>query len=212
MPYTFPDCKSCKSHINQHGYMAVLVNMGFAIEEISRRLGHDSIKTTWDTYSHLYPGKDRELAQKIEVIIKKEQASPSVAENEGDNIVVDMVPGSPLGRISQYALAIAEKQGNEHIRKNNKNIFMKYGVDIESEMVYGYKLETYLDLIAFGDAIIQTISSFKPSETFKYLIMTMYSDAISSCELTDGSIENLDQFMVDTTIPKYSKLYGIGEK
>lgn len=192
--------------------MAVLVNMGFAIEEISRRLGHDSIKTTWDTYSHLYPGKDRELAQKIEVIIKKEQASPSVAENEGDNIVVDMVPGSPLGRISQYALAIAEKQGNEHIRKNNKNIFMKYGVDIESEMVYGYKLETYLDLIAFGDAIIQTISSFKPSETFKYLIMTMYSDAISSCELTDGSIENLDQFMVDTTIPKYSKLYGIGEK
>ena len=97
-------------------------------------------------------------------------------------------------------------------RKNNKNIFIKYGIDIESEMVYGYKLETYLDLIAFGDAIIQTISSFKPSATLKDLIMTMYSDAISSCELSQGSLKNLDQFMVDTTIPKYSKLYGIGGK
>lgn len=192
--------------------MAMLVNMGFAIEEISRRLGHDSIKTTWDTYSHLYPGTDRELAQRIEVVIKKEQEASSVAENEDDGIVVDMVPGSPLDQISQHALTTAEQQGNEHIRKNNKNIFIKYGIDIESEMVYGYKLETYLDLIAFGDAIIQTISSFKPSATLKDLIMAMYSDAISSCELSQGSLKNLDQFMVDTTIPKYSKLYGIGGK
>ena len=100
-----------------------------------------------------------------------------------------MVPGSPLGQISQHALAMAEQQGNEHIRKNNKNIFIKYGIDIESEMVYGYKLETYLDLIAFGDAIIQTISSFKPSATLKDLIMAMYSDAISSCELSQGSLK-----------------------
>ena len=80
------------------------------------------------------------------------------------------------------------------------------------KQIYGYKLETYLDLIAFGDAIIQTISSFKPSATLKDLIMAMYSDAISSCELSQGSLKNLDQFMVDTTIPKYSKLYGIGGK
>ena len=204
--------KEIRVHDLRHSHVAMLVNMGFAIEEISRRLGHDSIKTTWDTYSHLYPGTDRELAQRIEVVIKKEQEASSVAENEDDGIVVDMVPGSPLGQISQHALTTAEQQGNEHIRKNNKNIFIKYGIDIESEMVYGYKLETYLDLIAFGDAIIQTISSFKPSATLKDLIMAMYSDAISSCELSQGSLKNLDQFMVDTTIPKYSKLYGIGGK
>ena len=90
--------KEIRVHDLRHSHVAMLVNMGFAIEEISRRLGHDSIKTTWDTYSHLYPGTDRELAQRIEVVIKKEQEASSVAENEDDGIVVDMVPGSPLGR------------------------------------------------------------------------------------------------------------------
>lgn len=185
--------KKIRVHNLRHSHVAMLVNMWFAIEEISRRLGHDSIKTTWDTYSHLYPGTDRELAQRIEGIIKKEQKSSSAAENEDNGIVVDMVPGSPLGRISQHALTAAKQQGNEHIRKNKKNIFIKYGIDIESEMVYGYKLETYLDLIAFGDAIIQTISSFKPSAALKDLVITMYSDAISSCELSQGSLKNLDR-------------------
>ncbi len=115
-------------------------------------------------------------------------------------------------RISQGVLSAAAQEGNEHIRKNNKNIFAKYGIDIESEIVYGYKLETYLDLIAFGDSIIQTISSFRPDESLKDFILALFSDAITSCELSQGSIKNLDKFIIENTIPKYEKIYGIGGK
>lgn len=130
----------------------------------------------------------------------------------GNDVSVEMVPESPLGRISQNILSVAMREGNEHIRKNNKNIFAKYGIDIESEIIYGYKLETYLDLIAFGDSIIQTISSFRPDESLKDLILALFSDAITSCELSQGSISNLDQFIVQNTIPKYEKIYKISVK
>lgn len=36
--------KEIRVHDLRHSHVAMLVNMGFAIEEISRRLGHDSIK------------------------------------------------------------------------------------------------------------------------------------------------------------------------
>ena len=33
--------------------------------EIADRLGHESVKTTLDTYSHLYPDKDQKLAHRL---------------------------------------------------------------------------------------------------------------------------------------------------
>ncbi|MCI9537645.1 MAG: integrase [Eubacterium sp.] len=33
--------------------------------EIADRLGHESVKTTLDTYSHLYPDKDQKLAERL---------------------------------------------------------------------------------------------------------------------------------------------------
>ncbi len=73
-------------------------------------------------YSHFYPGAGKELAKKIEILInqeKKEAAPAAIPEN----IEVDMVEGSPLGRESPYLLSKAGKQGNDHIRKNKRNIF-----------------------------------------------------------------------------------------
>lgn len=52
-------------HDLRHSHASMLINMGFDIKEISERLGHESVKTTWDTYSHLYPDKDTELAQRL---------------------------------------------------------------------------------------------------------------------------------------------------
>lgn len=40
----------------------MLIDMGFDVVAISERLGHESAKTTLDTYSHLYPDKDEKLA------------------------------------------------------------------------------------------------------------------------------------------------------
>ena len=43
----------------------MLIEMGFAPLEIADRLGHESVKTTLDTYSHLYPDKDQQLSDRL---------------------------------------------------------------------------------------------------------------------------------------------------
>lgn len=35
---------------------------------ISERLGHEKVDTTWNTYSHLYPNKQLEVAKRLEFI------------------------------------------------------------------------------------------------------------------------------------------------
>ncbi len=53
-------------HDLRHSHASMLVDMGFDILEISKRLGHESVKTTLDTYSHLYPEKDARLAGELD--------------------------------------------------------------------------------------------------------------------------------------------------
>lgn len=52
-------------HDLRHSHVSMLINMGFDIKEISERLGHESVKTTWDTYAHLYPDTDTKLAEEL---------------------------------------------------------------------------------------------------------------------------------------------------
>lgn len=52
-------------HDLRHSHASMLIDMGFDIKEISERLGHESVKTTWDTYAHLYPDKDTKLAEEL---------------------------------------------------------------------------------------------------------------------------------------------------
>lgn len=52
-------------HDLRHSHASMLINMGEELLEISRRLGHESVKTTSDTYGHLYPDKDIKLASRI---------------------------------------------------------------------------------------------------------------------------------------------------
>lgn len=51
-------------HDLRHSHASMLIEMGFAPLEIADRLGHESVKTTLDTYSHLYPDKEQ-LADRI---------------------------------------------------------------------------------------------------------------------------------------------------
>lgn len=196
-------------HDLRHSHVAMLINMGVGIEEISRRLGHDSIKTTWDTYSHLYPGTDKVLAGKIEDLIKKEIEEKDVPKYDIAKSDVPMVPDSPLGKESQAILFTAEKQSNVHIQKNNRNIFQKYGIDIDNEILFGYKMMAYLDFIAFGNSIINIITDFHPEEKLKDFILSMFTESISACEMADGNIMNLDTYISQTAIPRYHKIYGI---
>lgn len=52
-------------HDLRHSHASLLIEMKFDVLEISERLGHESVKTTWDTYSHLYPDKDQKLAGEL---------------------------------------------------------------------------------------------------------------------------------------------------
>ncbi len=56
------DLPIIRVHDLRHSHASMLIDMGFDILEISERLGHESVKTTLDTYSHLYPEKDTKLA------------------------------------------------------------------------------------------------------------------------------------------------------
>ena len=44
----------------------MLVEMGCSAKEIAERLGHESIETTLNTYSHLYPNKQAQLANRLD--------------------------------------------------------------------------------------------------------------------------------------------------
>lgn len=52
-------------HDLRHSHASMLIEMGFTPLEIANRLGHESVKTTLDTYSHLYPDKDQQLADRL---------------------------------------------------------------------------------------------------------------------------------------------------
>lgn len=56
---------SIRVHDLRHSHASMLIELGFSPLEIAERLGHESVKTTLDTYSHLYPDKDQQLAERL---------------------------------------------------------------------------------------------------------------------------------------------------
>lgn len=57
-------------HDLRHSHANMLIDMGFSVLKIADRLGHESVKTTLDTYSHLYPDKDQKLADRLNQLHK----------------------------------------------------------------------------------------------------------------------------------------------
>ena len=60
--------KRIRLHDIRHSHASMLVAMGFQPLEIKERLGHEKIETTLNTYSHLYPNKQMELADRLEIM------------------------------------------------------------------------------------------------------------------------------------------------
>lgn len=59
--------KRIRLHDLRHSHASLLVEMGFQPLAIAERLGHEKIETTLNTYSHLYPNKQVELTDKLEI-------------------------------------------------------------------------------------------------------------------------------------------------
>lgn len=58
--------KVIRVHDLRHSHASLLIEMGFSPLLISERLGHEDIKTTLQTYSHLYPNKQGEVAERLQ--------------------------------------------------------------------------------------------------------------------------------------------------
>jgi integrase len=65
--------KRIRIHDLRHSHASLLIEMGFSPLLISERLGHENIETTLQTYSHLYPNKHSEVADKLQELNSKTQ-------------------------------------------------------------------------------------------------------------------------------------------
>lgn len=62
------DIKRIRVHDLRHSHASLLIELGFPAILIRNRLGHEDIETTLNTYSHLYPNKHEEVADKLNEI------------------------------------------------------------------------------------------------------------------------------------------------
>lgn len=61
--------KRIRIHDIRHSHASLLVEMGFSPLLIAERLGHERIQTTMETYSHLYPNKQIEVANQLDTLM-----------------------------------------------------------------------------------------------------------------------------------------------
>ena len=63
--------KRIRVHDLRHSHASLLIEMGCTPLLVKDRLGHENIQTTLNTYSHLYPNKQSEVASKLGEIMSK---------------------------------------------------------------------------------------------------------------------------------------------
>ena len=61
--------KKIRVHDIRHSHASLLVEMGFSPLLIVERLGHERVQTKMETYSHLYPNKQAEVARQLNGIL-----------------------------------------------------------------------------------------------------------------------------------------------
>ncbi len=66
-------------HTFRHYHANLLIQMGFSPLLIADRLGNEKVQTPMDTYSHLYPTKQIEVANKLDLLMGTEPNSQNVA-------------------------------------------------------------------------------------------------------------------------------------
>lgn len=63
------EVKKIRFHDLRHSHVALLINMEEQDFLIKERLCHVSIKITYDIYGHLFPTKQKELANHLDTIL-----------------------------------------------------------------------------------------------------------------------------------------------
>lgn len=57
--------KRIRIHDLRHSHVSLLIDMEFSAVDIAERVGHESINITY-TYAHMFPSKDKEIANKLD--------------------------------------------------------------------------------------------------------------------------------------------------
>ncbi len=60
-----PAPKALNIHGLRHSHVSLLISKKYDIFEISKRIGHKSIKTTQDTYGHLFTEVQKNIADDL---------------------------------------------------------------------------------------------------------------------------------------------------
>lgn len=60
-------------HDLRHSHASLLIELGFSALLVSERLGHENVSTTLNIYSHLFPSKQSEVADRLEKLCEKDQ-------------------------------------------------------------------------------------------------------------------------------------------
>ena len=57
-------------HDIRHSTASLLIDMGFSALLVSERLGHESVSTALNIYSHLFPSKQSDVTDKLQQLCK----------------------------------------------------------------------------------------------------------------------------------------------
>lgn len=68
--------KRIRIHDLRHSHASLLVELGFSPLLIAERLGHERVQTTMEVYSHLYPNKQQEVADRLNEIMGQKEKRP----------------------------------------------------------------------------------------------------------------------------------------
>jgi integrase len=79
-----PKPKGAALHLLRHSHGSHMLANGVPLPVVSQRLGHSSVRTTADIYSHAIHGQDDEAVQKWEEY--QERNRPTKAENRKDDV------------------------------------------------------------------------------------------------------------------------------
>ena len=62
--------KKIRIHDIRDSHASLLVEMGFSPLLIAERLWHERVQTMMETYSHLYPNKQAEVANRLDGVMR----------------------------------------------------------------------------------------------------------------------------------------------
>lgn len=66
--------KKIRIHDLRHSHASLLIELGVSPVLIAERLGHENVETTLNIYSHLYPHRQKELAENLDKLYIKNHA------------------------------------------------------------------------------------------------------------------------------------------